>query len=205
VESLVSQELSPLPNRIARIHHSFFQKNGIVPLGCRKKPPSLVIAVCEDEKNANADVLSIFSSMPIEKKYVTREDFFNYLNLFREEQGKEVVIGVVEDLGENTLSEIAQELPTGHDLLDDAANEPPIIKLVNLLFSIAVKDRASDIHVQPLENDLRVRFRSTVFCTHVQASKAGSERHRVENKGCGGSRRREAPSSGWKNKDSGGR
>ena len=159
MESLVSQELSPLPNRIARIHYSFFQKNGFVPLGCRKKPPSLLIAVCEDEKDANADVLSIFSSMPIEKKLVSREDFLNYLNLFREEQGKEVVIGVVEDLGENTLSEIAQELPNGHDLLDDAANEPPIIKLVNLLFSIAVKDRASDIHIQPLENDLRVRFR----------------------------------------------
>jgi general secretion pathway protein E len=159
VESLVSQDLAPLPNRIARIHYSFFQKNGVVPLGCRKKPPSLVIAVCETEKSANADVLSIFSCMPVETKYVSREDFLNYLNLFREEQGREVVIGVVEDLGESALSEIAQELPNGHDLLDDAANEPPIIKLVNLLFSIAVKDRASDIHIQPLENELRVRFR----------------------------------------------
>ncbi|MGD0233855.1 MAG: type II secretion system ATPase GspE [Syntrophorhabdales bacterium] len=159
MESLVAQDLAPLPNRVARIHYSFFQKYGVVPVGCKKKPPSLVIAVCEDEKNANADVLSLFSSMPIEKKYVSREDFLNYLSIFKEEQGREVVIGVVEDLGESTLSEIAQELPTGHDLLDDAANEPPIIKLVNLLFSIAVKDRASDIHIQPMENDLRVRFR----------------------------------------------
>jgi hypothetical protein len=135
VESLASQDLAPLPNRIARIHYSFFQKNGVVPLGCRKKPPSLVIAVCETEKGANADVLSIFSCMPVETKYVSREDFLNYLNLFREEQGREVVIGVVEDLGESALSEIAQELPNGHDLLDDAANEPPIIKLVNLTAS----------------------------------------------------------------------
>ena len=84
MESLVSQDLAPLPNRIARIHYSFFQKNGVVPLGCRKKPPSLVIAVCETEKSANIDVLSIFSSMPVETKYVSREDFLNYLNLFRE-------------------------------------------------------------------------------------------------------------------------
>ena len=69
------------------------------------------------------------------------------------------MIGVVEDLGESALSEIAQEIPTGHDLLDYDANEPPIIKLVNLLFSIAAKDRASDIHIQPYEKDLRVRFR----------------------------------------------
>ena len=65
---------------------------------------------------------------PSRRKYVSREDFLNYLNIFKEEQGREVVIGVVEDLGESALSEIAQELPTGHDLLDDAANEPPIIK-----------------------------------------------------------------------------
>jgi general secretion pathway protein E len=50
-------------------------------------------------------------------------------------------------------------LPNGHDLLDYAASEPPIIKLVNLLFSIAAKDRASDIHIQPYEKELRIRFR----------------------------------------------
>ena len=97
--------------------------------------------------------------MPLEKKRLPKGEFLEYLNAFKEEQGREVVIGVVEDLGESTLTEIAQEIPSGHDLLDDAANEPPIIKLVNLLFSIAVKDRASDIHIQPLERDLRVRYR----------------------------------------------
>lgn len=153
------EELAPVPNRIARIHHSFFQKNGIVPIGVKNDPPTLVVVVCEGENGVHSDVLSVFSSMPVEKRYVPRAEFLEYLNTFREEQGREVVIGVVEDLGESALTEIAQEIPSGHDLLDDAANEPPIIKLVNLLFSIAVKDRASDIHVQPLEKDLRVRYR----------------------------------------------
>jgi general secretion pathway protein E len=153
------EELSPVPNRIARIHHSFFQKNGVVPLGIKDNPPALVVAVCEGENGVRSDVLSIFSNMPVEKRLVRKEEFLEYLNTFKEEQGREVVIGVVEDLGESALTEIAQEIPSGHDLLDDAANEPPIIKLVNLLFSIAVKDRASDIHIQPLERDLRVRYR----------------------------------------------
>jgi general secretion pathway protein E len=152
-------DLAPVPNRIARIHHSFFQKNRLVPIGLRDNPPTLIVAVCEEDKEVNADVLSVFSSMPVDKKYVTKEKYLDFLNDFREQQGREVVIGVVEDLGESALTEIAQEIPSGHDLLDDAANEPPIIKLVNLLFSIAVKDRASDIHIQPLERDLRVRFR----------------------------------------------
>jgi general secretion pathway protein E len=155
----VLDELTPLPNNIARIHFTFFQKNGIVPLGCTKNPISLVVALPEGQNGTKIDILSMYANMPVEKIYVLKEDYLNYLNTFKEEQGKEVVIGVVEDLGENTLSRIAQEIPDGHDLLDYAANEPPVIKLVNLIFSIAVKDRASDIHIQPYEKDLRVRFR----------------------------------------------
>ncbi|MBN2310642.1 MAG: type II secretion system ATPase GspE [Candidatus Hydrogenedentes bacterium] len=44
------------------------------------------------------------------------------------------------------------------DLLD-LANEAPIIKLINLLISGAVKERASDIHVEPFEREVRVRYR----------------------------------------------
>jgi general secretion pathway protein E len=117
------------------------------------------VVINQDENPSRSDILSIFVNMPLEKKRLPKGEFLEYLNAFKEEQGREVVIGVVEDLGESTLTEIAQEIPSGHDLLDDAANEPPIIKLVNLLFSIAVKDRASDIHIQPLERDLRVRYR----------------------------------------------
>ncbi len=154
------ERLAPVPQQIARIHHSFFEKNGIVPLGLTDDPPRLVVAAREGSNRAgDTDVLSIFSAMPVEKKYVAPTEFTDYLNAFREEHGREAVIGVVEDLGESALTEIAQEIPSGHDLLDDAANEPPIIKLVNLIFSIAVKDRASDIHIQPLEKDLRVRYR----------------------------------------------
>jgi type IV pilus assembly protein PilB len=43
--------------------------------------------------------------------------------------------------------------------LERAAEEAPIIKLVNLILTDAVKRGASDIHVEPYENDLRVRFR----------------------------------------------
>jgi general secretion pathway protein E len=49
-------------------------------------------------------------------------------------------------------------LESQRDLLD-LANEAPIIKLINLLISGAVKERASDIHIEPFERDVRVRYR----------------------------------------------
>jgi general secretion pathway protein E len=44
------------------------------------------------------------------------------------------------------------------DLLDDTS-DAPIIKLVNLMLSQAVKDRASDIHIEPTQNRLIIRYR----------------------------------------------
>ena len=47
------------------------------------------------------------------------------------------------------------------DLADvsEVVEDAPIVKFVNLLVTQAVGDRASDIHVEPTENDLRIRFR----------------------------------------------
>ncbi len=160
MESLVAQDLAPLPNRVATDTLHLLPKVWGRTSGLQEKAP-LPGDRClrGGEKRKCRCPQPLLSHAHQRRSMSRREDFLNYLSIFKEEQGREVVIGVVEDLGESALSEIAQELPTGHDLLDDAANEPPIIKLVNLLFSIAVKDRASDIHIQPMENDLRVRFR----------------------------------------------
>ncbi len=45
------------------------------------------------------------------------------------------------------------------DLLEAADDDAPVIRLVNTLFSRAVKEKASDIHIEPYEKDLMVRFR----------------------------------------------
>jgi general secretion pathway protein E len=43
--------------------------------------------------------------------------------------------------------------------LKDLASEAPVIRLVNLLISKAIENRASDIHIEPFEKDLKVRYR----------------------------------------------
>ena len=45
------------------------------------------------------------------------------------------------------------------DLLDVGEDDAPVIKLVNKLFSRAIKEKASDIHIEPYEGDVVVRFR----------------------------------------------
>jgi type IV pilus assembly protein PilB len=57
--------------------------------------------------------------------------------------------------------EAADELNEGDDLasVSEVVEDAPIVKFVNLLITQAVSDRASDIHVEPAERDLRIRFR----------------------------------------------
>jgi len=66
---------------------------------------------------------------------------------------------MVEGLDDDTdLFAAAQQLPEPSDLID-SDDEAPIIRLINALLTQAVKDGASDIHIEPFENRLVVRFR----------------------------------------------
>ncbi len=65
---------------------------------------------------------------------------------------------LMEGLDEDRLEMMATDFEETQDLLD-ADEEAPIIRLVNSVLFQAVKDRASDIHIEPFERDLMVRFR----------------------------------------------
>jgi type IV pilus assembly protein PilB len=76
------------------------------------------------------------------------------------EEELEQVMQSMNDLGEGTDVEVQgeeQELELKE--LEKAADEAPIVKLVNLVLTDAVKRGASDIHMEPYEKEFRVRFR----------------------------------------------
>ena len=69
---------------------------------------------------------------------------------------------VMKDLGADDAGDLelaAEEQEMDLASLEKAAEEAPIIKLVNLILTDAVKRGASDIHIEPYERELRVRFR----------------------------------------------
>ena len=72
-----------------------------------------------------------------------------------------------------TVSDVIQELVTEHDAtlknkdfskmteeeLLSAANDTPIVKFVNVILQQAIKDKASDIHFEPFQDEFRIRYR----------------------------------------------
>ena len=63
---------------------------------------------------------------------------------------------ILGDLGE-TFEEAEDDLSEG--VLTDLANQTPIIRFVNLVLQQAIKDKASDIHFEPFEDQFRIRYR----------------------------------------------
>jgi general secretion pathway protein E len=65
---------------------------------------------------------------------------------------------LMEDIGSEDFFTLAEELPGDEDLLE-AEDDAPIIKLINAMLGEAIKEEASDIHIETFENTLIIRFR----------------------------------------------
>ncbi|HXD83234.1 MAG TPA: ATPase, T2SS/T4P/T4SS family, partial [Rudaea sp.] len=91
---------------------------------------------------------------------LVRYDAAGYERLLRDlyEQGDDARAMVADFDDELDLKTLADGLPEPEDLLE-SEDDAPIIRLINALLTEAVKEGASDIHVEPFENRLVVRFR----------------------------------------------
>ena len=67
--------------------------------------------------------------------------------------------GDIKELADNLTPEKLAEKIRSPRGLAEALEDTPVIKIVNLIMTQAVKDRASDIHIEPEENSVRVRYR----------------------------------------------
>lgn len=65
---------------------------------------------------------------------------------------------MVQSMDEEDPEALFSEIEETADLLDDTS-DAPVIKLVNLMFAQAVRDKASDIHIEPYQNSLKIRQR----------------------------------------------
>ncbi len=135
------------------------------------EPPVLVVAMVDPENlEAQDDLNRILRPKGIEVKrlVITQSDYQQLIDQFLDEQVKketakktEVNVDVSLELDNFDASNLEE---TGDDVADDlgAANEAqaaPIITLVNKILAKALQDGVSDIHVEPQEESLRIRFR----------------------------------------------
>ena len=96
--------------------------------------------------------------VPLHATLMTLEAFDKALALaYAQSDGSAAsMVGDVEQ--DMDLSQLVNDLPQTEDLLD-AENDAPVIRMINALLTQAVRDNASDIHIEPFETRSVVRFR----------------------------------------------
>ena len=114
-----------------------------------------VIHTCGSLKPAVLSSIENLLLDKVEKKNHSDDEFENLLTELYTDQSDDFDFSNIEDLD---LVDIANAISPSDDLLDDK-NKGPIIKLINATITKAVKARASDIHLEPFENKLSIRFR----------------------------------------------
>jgi type IV pilus assembly protein PilB len=77
----------------------------------------------------------------------------------KEEEDLETVMQSMSELTDEDVELQGEQQEIGLKELEQAADEAPVVKLVNVVLSDAVKRGASDIHIEPYEKEFRVRFR----------------------------------------------
>ncbi len=99
-----------------------------------------------------------FAGVPLKLSRVSAEVFDTVLQEFYEQdrtKASQMVDGLDEEFD---LTQVAQELQGPSDLLE-SDDDAPIIRFINAVLTEAIKENASDVHIEPYENRLGVRFR----------------------------------------------
>jgi general secretion pathway protein E len=139
-----------------RLPYAFVKRHGVLPL--EFSDGHIKIVYRPDTHSHSLTELRRVLGLPLHFNPVSMETFDSLMQDFYEGDS-DGAARMMEDLGdEMDLNQIALQLPEPEDLLE-SADDAPIIRLINALLTEAIKENASDIHIESFENRLQVRFR----------------------------------------------
>ncbi|MBM4396207.1 MAG: type II secretion system ATPase GspE [Deltaproteobacteria bacterium] len=141
---------------VADLPITFAKQSYVLPL--RRDGERIVVAISNPLNLAVLDDLRVILRTRVEPVLAPREVVFDGINrVYDRKRGLEGTAAEV--LQDDDLGHIAHEIEESTKDLLDVTDEAPIIRLVNSVLSQAVKERVSDIHIEPFEKFLSVRFR----------------------------------------------
>ncbi len=148
-EIVPKEVLEIIPEPIARAHNI---------VAFRKKGRDLEVAMLDPEDLQTIEFIKKKSNLRILPRLTTPQSIKNVLAQYRKTLGAEFA-ELIKKEAEGVKTERIQEKTTEKEELEKIAQEVPVIKIVDSLLKHAVLDRASDIHIEPMENEVLIRYR----------------------------------------------
>lgn len=142
-------ESAYIPYSFAKKHNVLvdIQEDGSAKVSCIDTPKLVVLSELKRRLNTRLVLNKLPSS-----------EFDNYLRSVYDKGGSQAT-QLMDDMGDDLdLERLADEMPQTTDLLE-ADDDAPIIRLINALLTQAIRENASDIHLEAFEEESVVRFR----------------------------------------------
>ena len=152
------KELPPEPDPFftAKVPIHFLKKFKMIPVAT---PQESFIALADPFYFQQVDDLqSILEWDGIKTILTTQEEISKAINSAYDRTSQDHADQVMQDMDVEDPEAIISEIEEAADLLDDTS-DAPVIKLVNLMLSQAVRDGASDIHIEPYQDLIKIRKR----------------------------------------------
>jgi type IV pilus assembly protein PilB len=134
---------------VLRVPNAVCRRYTVLPVGY--EDGKLLVAMADPANVFAIDDIRSLTGMDVKPAVATRADVLSAINRYHRVDSE--------------LDDLTMTLTGVDDLDDDLSNvsevveDAPVVKFVNLLITQAIQDRASDIHIEPNERDLRVRYR----------------------------------------------
>ena len=133
---------------VGRVPGPVCRRYAAMPIGF--EDGKLVVAMADPANVFAMDDIRSLTGMEVKPVVATRADITSAIDRYYRADG---------DLDDLSSSMDTQEEEEDLSKVKEIVEDAPIVKYVNLLITQAIQDRASDIHLEPTETDLRVRFR----------------------------------------------
>ena len=161
-ELIVADDFPLSPLYAGHVSEKFLIDSCVLPIS--ETDAGLVLAMADPLDRYAAEAMELLARRPVEPRVATERDIAAAVKrLYR--NGAAVGGQAVED-----AQLVDVDLSVGDiERLKDMASEAPVIRLVNNVLTRALESRASDIHIEPFENELVVRYRIDGILREVEA------------------------------------
>jgi general secretion pathway protein E len=163
---LSAKECPEMPPPNVQMSVRFLKQYHVVPIGESDTSVSLLVADPADRYPLQA--VELATGKPVEVKVGFRSEIDDLIERYYG-SGRSAMGTIVEN-----LSDEASRSEDDIEHLRDLASEAPVIRLVNLVIQRAVEQRASDIHIEPFESRLKVRYRIDGVLLEAESPPAAS-------------------------------
>lgn len=150
-------ERQPDPAAVALVPSVLCRRHAVLPLGVDSG--RLVLAMSDPNDVLALDDVRAAAAMPIRPSVAEHTDLVAAIDRFYRVDG---------ELNDLTTSFERDADADATAVAESTEDDAPIVRFVNLLVSQAIKDNASDIHIEPGEEELRVRYRIDGVLHEVQ-------------------------------------